>query len=99
MLQLHIISEFINFADETVLLYTASTWKQLKEKIEIDFPKISYCLQINILTLNLNKTDYISFTSYGCGLPNFLDLILKFLKPKKRSTCVYIIEGRHMRRY
>lgn len=63
--------KIISFADDTAILYTNGTWKGLKRMVEVEFKKIKNWFKYNKLTLNIEKTKYITFVSYRSGAPNF----------------------------
>lgn len=58
-----------SFADDTVILYTANTWAELKIKAEEDLKKIKTWFDEKYLTINFSKTKYIPFTCYKTNIP------------------------------
>lgn len=61
--QLEVVSgKAIVFADDTVLLFSAPTWKQVSLLAEIGLKEIMSWLRDNLLTLNLNKTKFVTFS-------------------------------------
>lgn len=52
----------ITFADDTVILIQQSTWAQVKSSAEQGFRRVTEWLDCNLLTLNLDKTKYITFS-------------------------------------
>lgn len=66
--------DIIGFADDTVILYTANTWLELKETAESDFLKIHKWLKYKILTLNVEKTCYLPFYCNNLTSPTFSQL-------------------------
>lgn len=61
----------ISFADDTVILYDGNDWNDLKIKMEGDLPRLLSWLDFNLLTLNVDKTSYLPFTSYVSGMPHY----------------------------
>lgn len=55
-------SKVITFADDTVILFQQKTWSDVKSSAEIGLKKIIEWLDCNLLTLNLNKTKFITFS-------------------------------------
>lgn len=55
----------VSFADDTAIHYKADTWYDLKHKVENDFTHIQNWFQVNKLTLNLDKTKFLPFSSYS----------------------------------
>lgn len=54
--------KIISFADDTVLLFQAKTWKEVFELAQKGFNKTYTWLRENILTLNHTKTNYMCFS-------------------------------------
>lgn len=55
-------AEIITFADDTVVVFHDATWDGVKKVAEEGLASIMKWLNRNILTLNLSKTKYITFT-------------------------------------
>lgn len=56
---------------DPVILYSAgSFFQQLKLKTEDNFKRIMEWFQFNKITLNVDKTEYLTFISYTNDLPN-----------------------------
>lgn len=69
LLALNSTGKIISFADDTVILFEAESWNEIKEIAEREFKIIKKWFQYNTLTLNVNKTSYITFSSYATYLP------------------------------
>lgn len=69
-------SKIITFADDTVILFQDDTWEKVKSTTEEGLKTVLKCLDSNLLTLNLEKTKYITFSIKDNSQPNF-DLALK----------------------
>lgn len=63
--------KIVAFADDTAILYVDKTWDSLKEKVEEDIQLIKNWFDHKILTINLNKTKYVTFTCHNYNLPTF----------------------------
>lgn len=61
----------ISFADDTVILYTGHTWDEVRHLAERGLKKIFDWFNANLLTVNVNKTKIIPFTSYEKYLPDY----------------------------
>ena len=70
LLKLPSEGKIVSFADDTVIMYTESTWAKVKAKAEKDFATFKKWFDTNVLTINCNKTKYLPFTSYQIHLPN-----------------------------
>ncbi len=69
LLKITSLGDIISYCDDTVIFYSANTWQDLKTIAERDFLNISNWFKSNKLSLNVQKTKYISFTSYKDKLP------------------------------
>ena len=47
--------KIVTFADDTVLLFNASTWQQTQKRAEVGLEMVKRWLDVNILTLNIKK--------------------------------------------
>ena len=61
--------ETISFADDTALIIKSTSWELALVKAELSIAKISNWLSINCLSLNIKKTNYITYGSYQNSLP------------------------------
>lgn len=71
LFQIDTCAQIISYADDTVVYYEDKTWNDLKTKVESDFVGIKKWLDYKLLSINFDKTFFISFTSYSPHLPNF----------------------------
>jgi hypothetical protein len=60
-LQLH-NTDIVTFADDTVLVFHGVSWDEVKNCTESGLARVMDWLNSNILTLNLNKTKYVTFS-------------------------------------
>ena len=65
-----------SYADDTAIVFTGKSWLDVKNKAETGLAKVSKWLCDNLLTLNIQKTNYICFTKYANTQPT-LDFSLK----------------------
>lgn len=56
--------KIISYADDTAVVYTGNTWEHLKSVVEDDFSYIKKWFDANLLTLNTDKTTFLTFSSY-----------------------------------
>ena len=59
---LKIEGEILSFADDTVLLFAEKSWEKVHEVAEKELQKVKHWFDINLLTLNKEKTMYINFS-------------------------------------
>lgn len=58
------------YADDTALIFNATSWESLKSIVESGIHQIQNWLKFNLLTLNINKTKYMTFAIRKSSLPN-----------------------------
>ncbi|CAH0555247.1 unnamed protein product, partial [Brassicogethes aeneus] len=80
--------KLLSFADDTTVFYKGTTWESLKTNIEKDFVSIKNWFDHNLLTLNVEKTNFMAFGSYVKSLPqydtlNFNQFSIKICKTAK----------------
>ena len=73
----HMPNETImSYADDTVIIYSDNTWSSAQDKMCIYLNYVASWLVFNKLTLNINKTIYMTFGSYCHSVPNALNIKL-----------------------
>ncbi|CAB3235085.1 unnamed protein product [Arctia plantaginis] len=55
----------VMFADDTALVFSGNTWSEVYERAQSGFNIVSKWLRSNLLTLNNDKTHYITFSLKG----------------------------------
>lgn len=76
LLALNSMGTITSFADDTVVMYTGSTWDETKTIAERDFQNIKDWFNQNCLSINFSKTKYISFSCYVKKNRSLTDLII-----------------------
>lgn len=71
---LNIGGSIISYADDTVLVFSGRDWNSTKDKVANGLAVVKNWLDFNKLTLNLDKTHYIAFTSTNVNRPNFSNI-------------------------
>lgn len=66
----------ISYADDTVLIFEDDTWQGVRAKAEVGISLVKDWLDFNELTLNVDKSKYISFSLTDTNRPNFTFLQL-----------------------
>lgn len=59
-----------SYADDTAIIFTGTSWDDVKDKAEKGLEKVAKWLKLNLLTLNVSKTNFICFTKYNRTQPN-----------------------------
>lgn len=63
-------AKIFSFADDTAIIFFANTWIDIANIINTNLQTVSNCLQQNILTLNTQKTKFITFSISKRSAPN-----------------------------
>jgi hypothetical protein len=59
-----------SYADDTVIVFEGDSWESVFVNANVGLCKVSSWLKSNLLTLNVNKTNYICFTKYDNTQPH-----------------------------
>lgn len=81
------------YADDTVLLICGSNWDDLKQNAENAMTAVIKWLDNNLLTLNVEKTKYVTFSFTASGQPSRSTFSIKSHKcinPTHSCTCPYL---------
>lgn len=76
LINLKIPGKIITFADDTVLIFSGETWEQAKENAEIGFSVVYKWLSANLLTLNIEKTKFMTFSLNNALYPDMNSITL-----------------------
>ena len=79
--------QIITFADDTVLLFSSNSWKHVTEAANKGFTLVTSWLDNHLLTLNLDKTKYITFTINSRTQPPPNAITIQTHHCNNRSTC------------
>lgn len=71
LLKINVNGDIISYADDTVLLFAEDTWEHVKSKSEIGLYKIKCWLDMNLLSLNFQKTKFVTFSNSTVSQPTF----------------------------
>lgn len=80
-------AQIISFADDTAVLFNGNTWKEAYKSAEIGFAKIMKWLNHNLLTINLDKTKYMTFRIKNDSLPETENFTLRVHDCNGVSEC------------
>lgn len=58
-----------SYADDTAIVFSAATWDEVRKTAERGLARIAAWLDLNLLTLNTTKTNFICFTKYNSSQP------------------------------
>jgi hypothetical protein len=60
----------VTFADDTILFVEGNSWEEVFKGAELDINKMKIWLENNLLTLNVSKTKYMTYSLNSCGQPD-----------------------------
>lgn len=63
-------TQAFSYADDTAIVFTGDSWDSLKLQAERGLAVIARWLELNLLTLNTSKTNYMCFTIYNNTQPD-----------------------------
>lgn len=87
---LPINGRIISYADDTVLLVHADTWERALQNAEVELGLVIKCLNQNLLTLNIDKTKFLTFALTGTVKPNNQSLRLHNYSQNQSCDCLSI---------
>lgn len=90
----------ITYADDTALLIHGSNWNETRDRTEFALSKVMMWLNTNLLTLNLTKTNYVTFAANMNTLPpNSFHLTAHQTVPTTcvQCNCMQITRTRHIK--
>lgn len=60
----------VSYADDTAILFTGANWSDVYKKAEIGLSKVQTWLNSSLLSLNVKKTNYITFSTSAADQPD-----------------------------
>ena len=82
--------EIVSYADDTAVVTSAKTWKEVEIKMNEILHKISTWRALNKLSLNTDKTVYIEFGNQVGSTPKNLDINMQGTKIKRVENTKYL---------
>lgn len=80
----------ISFADDTAIVSIGKSWNEVETKMNNYLYNVSNWLALNKLSLNLDKTVYMTFGSYCTSVPDNLDIIINGKNIQRVESCKYL---------
>lgn len=80
----------ISFADDTAVISTDKTWQLVEEKMNNQLALISDWLALNKLSLNIDKTVYITFGNYCDSVPHEFTVKINGMNVNRVESCKYL---------
>ena len=78
------------YADDTVIKCVGKTWIEVQQKMKVYLDEVGKWLYDNYLTLNIDKTSYITFGCYRDSVPTNFDLSIYNQTINRVSSCKYL---------
>lgn len=85
-------ARIITFADDTVLLFSGKSWSEAQSMAEEGISKVAQWLDSNLLTLNLEKTKFITFSIRNQLIANNFQLKVHSCSDRGTPCNCYILE-------
>ena len=86
--QIH--KNIVSYADDTVILCTDTSWEKTQEFLQNILSNISNWLDLNFLSLNTNKTVYMTFSIYKNKLPTNFEISINNCKLENVTNYKYL---------
>lgn len=85
-------TQIFSYADDTAVVFSGDSWNSIKTEAELGMRQISEWLRANLLTLNTQKTNYMSFSIYDRNQPddNYEIKIHTCRRSQKTCSCPVI---------
>ena len=64
----------LSYADDTVIMSSEDTWSMTQDKINQLLGQLAECLALNKLSLNIQKTQFITFGNYRDSVPTHVNI-------------------------
>ncbi|XP_015598956.1 uncharacterized protein LOC107269530 [Cephus cinctus] len=78
----------IAYADDTTIIYSASTWKELKSLVSRDLVGTFGWFNDNYLTVNFDKTCFTPFGYYSNSLPEYTQLQVTLIRDNEERLAM-----------
>lgn len=91
----------VSFADDTTLLFHGKTWEEAAVTAEYGLRVVMRWLRSNLLTLNVNKTQYMCFSILNPSrtLPSFLEIRAHTCLPEDASCSCMVLDRTNVVKY
>ena len=67
-------NSIMSYADDTAVIATGKTWTEVEDKMNLYLDYVSTWLRLNKLTLNIQKTIFITFGNYCDSVPGTINI-------------------------
>jgi hypothetical protein len=83
-------NSLVSYADDTAILCSGKNWEEVQIKVTEWLEIINSWLCMNQLSMNADKTTFITFGCYLDSVPNELEILINNTKIKRVHHCKYL---------
>lgn len=83
-------NSILSYADDTAVIANGKTWSEVENKMNKYLEDVSIWLALNKLTLNIQKTVYITFGSYSDSVPKKFEIKINNETLKRVNETKYL---------
>lgn len=80
----------IAFADDTVFLSIEDSWSKAEQQMNLSLNNINIWFSLNGLTLNVTKTQYMTFGCYADSVPSSMNIHINNTVLARVESCKYL---------
>lgn len=80
----------LSYADDTALLSSAQSWCEARDRISHYLKEVATWMALNKLSLNTDKTTFISFGNYSDSVPHEIELKINDIKLERVESTKYL---------
>lgn len=84
--KMDINGKVISYADDTVLIFSGTTWDEVRDKVKLGTHKVKVWLDTYKLTLNSKKTNYIAFSLTSANRPDYNNIKIDNISDPIKET-------------
>lgn len=80
----------LSYADDTAVIVKGKTWKEVEQQMNNYLEEVSIWLKLNKLTLNINKSVFITFGNYSDSVPRIIDIKINNVSLERVTYTKYL---------
>ena len=80
----------LSYADDTVLIVSEDSWSAAQDNMNKLLNNVADWLGLNKLSLNIQKTMYITFRNYSNSVPETFNIAIQNQKIRRVMACKYL---------
>ena len=83
-------NSILSYADDTAVLAKGKTWKEVENQMNKYLDEVSIWLRLNKLTINIQKTVYLTFGNYSDSVPRTINIEINGEQLKRVTETKYL---------